>query len=80
LVFRGRSVSSVVPDPSNLKITKRNLGNINRQLPVSALDSVLPVGIGTRTPDLQSKFRDQEQDPAQNFLSPITRGIVKGNA
>jgi len=77
---RGRSVTSTTNDPTNLNlsITKRNLSTINQKLPIVLLDDLLPVGIGSNIQSVSSRFVDSEKDKAQNFLSPITKGVVKG--
>jgi hypothetical protein len=73
-----RSVTSTTPDITGLDISKKNLGSINRTLPASSLDQLIPLNLESKEETVATKFLDTEKDSAQNFLTPIVKGTVLG--
>ena len=75
-----RSATSTTPDIEGLdvSITKRNLGTINRNLPISALDQLIPLNLESKQETVSTRFIESRKDPAQNFLTPIVKGQVLG--
>jgi len=73
-----RSATSSTPDITGIEITTRNLNTINRNLPVSAIDQLIPLSLKSKEENVPTRFLDQRKDPAQNFLTPIVKGQVLG--
>ena len=73
-----RSATSTTPDITGLDITKKNLGTINRNVPISALDQLIPLNLESKQETVATRFIDSNKDRAQNFITPIVKGNVLG--